>query len=76
MSDWDNRWRQVRVDKSGAEATAVRIEKLSTGGYLFHTREPTGEFDIWLESEADVVASLQDYVLEDSDPLSTDSAKS
>ncbi len=79
MTDWDNRWREVQVDKSGSGASAVRIEKLSTGGYLFHTQEPTGEFDVWLESEEDVVASLKEYVLEESggsDILSNDPPKS
>ena len=67
MTDWDERWRRVRTDKSGAGATAVRIERLSTGGFLFHTREPGGEFDVWLETEEGVFASLAEYELVDDD---------
>ena len=59
----------MRVDRSGVGTTAVRIETLPKGGFLFHTREPGGEFDVWLESEEDVVASLADYELESDDEV-------
>lgn len=72
MLDGNNAWIRVLTDKSGAGTTEVRVEKLATGGFLFHTREAGGEFDCWLETEEEVLASLADYVLAEDESKTAD----
>jgi len=57
-------WTRVRIDHTGVGVVAVRVESLASGGFLLHTREPHGEFDVWLESEEEVHSSLVDFDLD------------
>lgn len=58
-------WTVVVEDLSGEGAVSLRVERLAFGGFLLHTRYPSGEADIWLETEAEVHESLTEYYVLD-----------
>jgi hypothetical protein len=40
------------------------VDASGVSGYLLITEEPTGVFDVWVESESDVLEFLSNYTIE------------
>jgi hypothetical protein len=50
--------RVLRPPPGEPELIAVRIEPQNEGSFLILTREPTGEFDSWVEGSGEVMDYL------------------
>lgn len=46
------------VNDGAGQIEEVRIERCASGGFIIVTKEPSGTFDVWVESEAEVVELL------------------
>lgn len=41
----------------------VRVDRSAPTGFIIVTKEPTGTFDVWVETEAEVVEFLESIVV-------------
>ena len=58
-------WTRVLEDRSGEAALEIKVEQLSTGGFLVLTRHSGGDGDLWLETEEEVLECLSDFYVLD-----------
>lgn len=48
-------WGDVeRAESQGNEIERVRVDRLGSGGFIIVTKEHSGTFDVWVETEAEV----------------------
>ncbi|WP_437936375.1 hypothetical protein [Sorangium sp. So ce341] len=57
-------WGSVLSAESGSRALGrVRVDRDATSGFIMITEEPTGTFDVWVETEAEVAEFLESIAI-------------
>ncbi|MCA9646641.1 MAG: hypothetical protein KC492_38405 [Myxococcales bacterium] len=59
-----DKWLSVDRSLTGSPVDAVKVVRLATGGFLLLTRENGEEFDVWVESAADLLRDLRSMGIE------------
>lgn len=49
----------LSANDGSAKIERVRIDQCAPSGFIIITKEPSGTFDVWVESEAEVVEFLE-----------------
>lgn len=59
-----SKWGDVKRQPDGSKVERVRIDASGGSGFLILTKEPNGTFDVWVETEDDVVDYLSSLEVE------------